>query len=82
MQVSVIKIGNSRGIRIPMTILNQLEIKEKVDLEVQDKEIIIKPVNNKPRSGWKESFMKMHEKEDDRLLIDGIEEEEDFEWEW
>ena len=36
MLVSVVPIGNSKGIRIPKSILKQLNIKEKVELEVHD----------------------------------------------
>lgn len=34
MIVSVISIGNSKGIRLPKTLLNQLQISDKLDLEV------------------------------------------------
>jgi antitoxin MazE len=34
-----------------------------------------------PRQGWEKSFKKMHENGDEKLLIDGIFEDENFE-EW
>ncbi len=82
MLVSVVPIGNSKGIRIPKSILRQLNIEEKVELEVHDKEILLKPVTKKPREGWYEEFIKMHQEEDDRMLIDELGEREGFQWEW
>ena len=49
MLVSVIPIGNSRGIRIPKSILQQLNIEEMVEREVHNKEILIRPITNKPQ---------------------------------
>ena len=82
MLVSVIPIGNSRGIRIPKSILQQLNIEEKVELEVHDKEILLRPIKGKPREGWNEELIKMHENGDDKLLINDINEQDDFQWEW
>ena len=46
MEIDVIKIGNSKGIRLPMAILKQCGIESKVELEIEDNCIIIKPVKN------------------------------------
>jgi antitoxin MazE len=56
MLVSVVAIGNSKGIRIPKTILEQLRIKDKVDLETDENRIILKPAKKKPRAGWSRAF--------------------------
>jgi|CZCB01.1.fsa_nt_gi antitoxin MazE len=69
MEIDVIKIGNSKGIRLPMAILKQCGIESKVELEIEDNCIIIKPVKT-PRQGWAEAFKVMHEKRDDSLLIE------------
>ncbi len=82
MLVSVVPIGNSKGIRIPKSILKQLNIEEKVELEVLDKEILIKPVTKKPREGWHEEFARMHQEKDDRMIIGDLDEQEEFQWEW
>ena len=82
MLVSVVPIGNSKGIRIPKSILQQLNIEEKVELEVHNTEILIRPIKKKPREGWSEEFMKMHQNGDDSLLVDNLTEQDDFEWEW
>ena len=82
MEVSVIPIGNSRGIRIPKSILKQLNIADKVEMEIHNKEILIRPVNKIPRTGWSDKFGEMQKNDDDKLLIDNIIEQEDFQWEW
>ena len=81
MEVSVIPIGNSRGIRIPKSILKQLNIADKVEMEIHNKEILIRPVNKIPRTGWSDKFGEMQKNDDDKLLIDNIIEQEDFQWE-
>lgn len=68
MQMDIIKIGNSKGIRLPLAFLKQCGIDSKVELEIQDNCIIIKPIKN-PRQGWAEAFELMHKNNDDTLVI-------------
>lgn len=68
MRMDIIKIGNSKGIRLPQAVLKQCGIESKVELEIQDDYIIIKPVKT-PRQGWAEAFNLMHRNNDDSLLI-------------
>ena len=82
MLASVIQIGNSRGIRLPKRILNELNIKDEVELIVNKDKLIIKGVEKKPRQGWNEAFTKMSNDKADKLLIpEGID-NETFEWVW
>ena len=80
MEISVINIGNSRGIRLPKTILDRYSIGDKIELIFEKGFIILKP-KAEPRSGWEKAFKKMHENGDDQPLIDDVFEDEDFE-EW
>jgi len=82
MLISVIPIGNSKGIRLPKTILDQLNIVDTLDLEVDNQQIILKPIVNNPRKGWEKAFSKMHELNEDFLLVDDKSNSEAFEWEW
>jgi antitoxin MazE len=68
MQVDVVRIGNSRGIRIPVALLKQCGIGQKVELEVKHNQIVIKPVSS-PRQGWAAAFKRMHHVGEDGLLI-------------
>lgn len=82
MLVSVVAIGNSKGIRIPKSVLDQLDISDKVDMEIDNQQIILKPIKKKPRTGWDSAFKEMHKEKDDTMLIPEITEREDFKWEW
>ncbi len=52
----------------PLAVLKQCGIDSKVELEIQDNCIIIKPIKN-PRQGWAEIFERMHQNDDDVLII-------------
>jgi antitoxin MazE len=80
MEISVIKIGNSRGIRLSKTLLDRYNIKDTVDLIMDKGQIIIKPIS-KPRKGWEKAFEKMTKSGDDNLLIDDVFDDENLE-EW
>ena len=80
MDVSVIQIGNSKGIRLSKTLLERYDIKDTVELILEKGHIIIKP-KAKPRMGWETAFKKMHESGDDKALMADVFEDENFE-EW
>jgi antitoxin MazE len=82
MIVSVVAIGNSKGIRLPKAILEQLQINDQVELEVENKQIVLKPVKKHPRTGWEESFKEMSKNQEDTLLIPESEVSKEFAWEW
>ncbi len=80
MELSIIKIGNSKGIRLKKSILERYNIKDKVELILERGRIILKPVS-KPRQGWENAFRVMHENQDDGLLMpDVFQEDADEEW--
>ena len=82
MVVSVIPIGNSKGIRIPKAILEQLNIKDKLDLEIEDKHLVLKPIIRKPREGWALELKEMGSNHDDVLILPDSGDPEGYEWEW
>jgi antitoxin MazE len=75
MQIPVIQIGNSKGIRLSKTLLSKYNVKDKVELVLKDDHIILKPVST-PRKNWEAAFIEMHRNGDDNLLIDNVFEEE------
>lgn len=76
MDVPIIKIGNSKGIRLSKTILEKYNIKDTVELIMEKGYLIIKP-KDEPRKGWEKSFKEMRDMQDDELLIDDVFEDED-----
>ena len=81
MELSIIKIGNSKGIRLPKALLGRYNIKDKVELILEKGRIILVPVTTIPRQGWGNAFKAMHENNDDMLLIPDTFEDENIE-EW
>lgn len=80
MELSIIQIGNSKGIRLTKTILEKYNITDTVELILEKGYIILKP-KAEPRKGWEKSFQQMRENGDDSLLIDDVFDNENFE-EW
>ncbi len=66
-KTSLIKIGNSRGIRIPKVIIDQIGLGDEVEIDVQRDQLVIRPAT-RPRYGWEEQFQAMAQRGDDRLL--------------
>ena len=67
MHAAIIKIGNSRGVRLPKPILEQCGFHDEVELEIHNQELIIKSPAT-PRANWKKSFKAMASNGDDNLL--------------
>ena len=80
MEISVVKIGNSKGIRFSKTIIERYNIRDTVEMILDKGHIIIKPLS-RPRKGWDKAFIEMHANGDDKLIIPDIFEEENLE-EW
>ena len=80
MEIQVVKIGNSKGIRLSKTLLERYNIRDKLEIIFEKGYLILKPVS-KPRSGWEEAFREMHDNEDDQLLFDDVFQDENLE-EW
>ena len=80
MDISVIPIGNSKGIRLPKTLLEKYHIKDTVELILEKGYIIIKPKSS-PRKGWDKAFKKMHSNKEDKSLLMDVFKDENFE-EW
>ncbi len=80
MEAEIIKIGNSKGLRLSKTILEKYNIKDKVELILELGQIVIKPID-KPRKDWENAFKIMHQSGDDSLLINDVFIDENLE-EW
>jgi antitoxin MazE len=84
MKTKLIRIGNSRGIRIPKALLDQCDFKETVELETHNGCLTIRSVDA-PREDWDEAFRQMAEAGDDVLLDQNIQLStawDETEWEW
>ena len=66
-QSKMISIGNSRGIRIPRTIIEQIGLTENVELKVEGNKLVVQSAPT-VRSGWTEKFAEMAKFNHDKLL--------------
>jgi antitoxin MazE len=77
METDVIKIGNSKGIRLSKTILDKYNIKDKLEVILESGHIILKPIDA-PRKDWNQQFEKMHQQGDDKMLMHDVFHDENF----
>ena len=84
MRTSIIRIGNSQGIRIPKVLLQQSHLGTEVELDVEDEKIVIRSASH-PRQGWGEKFRLMAESGDDKMIDENLSIQTDWdkeEWQW
>jgi antitoxin MazE len=78
----VVKIGNSRGIRIPRILLEQAGLTDEVEMMVEGDKLIIHATRH-PRQGWDTQFAAMAEHGDDQLLDETLPTSwDEQEWTW
>lgn len=78
----LIKIGNSRGIRIPKAVVERLHLADEVEITVKEDHLEVRP-GRMPRAGWAEAFREMSGRGDDRLTDEPVSTAwDDAEWEW
>jgi len=71
MKSRIVKIGNSRGVRIPKRLLAQTGLAEEVEIHVEDDHLVIalaESDSGPPRVNWAEAFKEMAKTGDDALL--------------
>jgi antitoxin MazE len=64
MRTRIVRIGSSRGLRIPNALLEASGIRETVDVSVEDGRPIVRPVPD-AREGWAEAVQVMAERGED-----------------
>ena len=78
----IVRIGNSRGFRVPKALLEQAQLPEMVELHAEPGRLVVRPCR-RTREGWAEAARAMHEREDDGLLDEPVPTRFDDEtWAW
>ena len=67
MKTRLVRIGNSRGVRLPKTIIAQAGLTDEVELGVRDGAVVIARATS-ARSGWADAARQMRQRDEDRLL--------------
>ena len=82
MKTKLVRIGNSRGVRIPKRLLEQAGLEEDVELEVVRYGILIRRVHS-PRRGWAEAADLLRKRRGHGLLDEPLPTDfDETEWVW
>ncbi len=66
MKTRIVRIGNSRGIRLPKVLLEEAQFADEVEVEVKRGRIVIRGTAV-PRAGWAALARRMRERGEDRI---------------
>ena len=78
----IVRIGNSRGIRIPKILLDQAQLPDEVELHAEPGRLVVRGAR-RPRMGWAEAARAMSKQGHDDLLDEPTVTRFDRrEWEW
>ena len=82
MKTRLVRIGNSRGVRLPKAIIAQAGLTDEVELGVQDGAVIIARATS-PRAGWADAARQMRQRGEDRLIDPHVPTRfDEKEWQW
>ena len=82
MKAKIVRIGNSRGVRLPKLLLEESGLKDEVELRLVAGGILIERVGS-PRNGWADAAALVRVRGEDRLLDDPIATDfDEAEWIW
>lgn len=82
MKTRLVRIGNSRGVRLPKPLIAQAGLTDEVRLRLRDGGILIES-STPPRAGWAEAALAMRERDEDSLIDPPAATHfDETEWEW
>ncbi|RPJ28928.1 MAG: AbrB/MazE/SpoVT family DNA-binding domain-containing protein [Planctomycetaceae bacterium] len=83
MRVELVRIGNSRGIRIPKPLIEQCGLGDTVELRVENNCLVIAP-ERQLRQGWDMAFRSAGASANDEILLEAVppNEFDREEWRW
>jgi antitoxin MazE len=81
MEPLIVNISKSRTLHLPKAMLDRYGISDKAEITLDEQGIMVRPVKESsvPRAGWDLAMKDMHRNGDDRLLMDDVFGDEDFE---
>jgi antitoxin MazE len=83
MKARLIKIGNSRGVRLPASVIEACGFDGEIEMQVEGDALVLRKLPD-PRAGWEQAFEKaLAEEGADSLLLDeSPNAADDDEWTW
>jgi antitoxin MazE len=78
----IVRIGNSRGIRVPKVLLDEAGLPEEVQLRAEPGRLVVSAATH-PRAGWASKARTLHRRGDDAPLDPPTRTTfDDTEWRW
>jgi antitoxin MazE len=65
-EITLVKIGNSQGVRLPKAVIEQAGLTERLELQVAEGAIIIRSAK-RAREGWEEAAIQCHASGEDEM---------------
>ena len=82
MKARLVRIGNSRGVRLPKPLIQEASLTDEVEVQVRDGALIIRS-GVRPRAGWAEAAQRLRQRGQDRLLDSPTATRfDEVEWQW
>lgn len=81
MKARIVRIGNSRGVRLPKVLIEELGLGDDVELAAENGALVIRPAC-RARAGWAEAAKRMAARGDGLLDAPSSTRFDDEEWEW
>ena len=84
MRTKLVPIGNSKGLRLPKSLIEQCGLGDEIEMEAKADCLVLRPVRA-ARAGWDAAFARMRARGDDDALLLDAETRSDFdekEWTW
>ena len=82
MKARLIRIGNSRGVRLPKLVIEEAGLNDEVEVQVRAGRVLISSPAG-VRRGWAEAARKLHERKDDRFVDEPTATKfDETEWRW
>ncbi|MDH4338541.1 MAG: AbrB/MazE/SpoVT family DNA-binding domain-containing protein [Candidatus Krumholzibacteria bacterium] len=82
MKTRLVRIGNSRGLRLPKPLIEEAGLKDEVEVTLREGAIVITSAEH-PRAGWEKAVDLLLERREGYLIEEpaptGFDDEE---WEW
>jgi antitoxin MazE len=78
----IVRIGNSKGIRVPKMLLEHAQLPDEVELQAEQGRLIVRAARG-ARAGWTEAARRMRARDDDQLLDANTSSRfDEKEWQW
>jgi antitoxin MazE len=81
-QITIRRIGNSRGIVIPKPLLAQIGLEEQAEMTIEGNALVLRRPAQAARTGWAAAAHKISDHDDDALVMGEFDNEDDAELKW